>query len=116
MTSVSVSRERETSFPVPYFSSKYLNFTHPLVVTFDCPVWIFVLQLHSEERPRLEIKEGAPQSRVNEAFHCPDLSVVLFFPRHDFRFCAMQHRIHPRHGVVPTKAKRRQQLFGSTGG
>jgi hypothetical protein len=28
----------------------------------------------------------------------------------------MQHRIHPRHGVVPPKAKWRQQLFGSTGG
>src|SRR6266704_3290297 len=48
---------------------------------------------------------------MNEPFHSPDFTVLFFFPRGNFGLCAMQHGVHTRHRVGPTKAERRNQLI-----
>src|SRR5437773_6514134 len=48
---------------------------------------------------------------MEQSFYCPDVPILLFFPRGNLRFGTVQHRFHMRHRVVPTKAERWQQLI-----
>jgi len=48
---------------------------------------------------------------MKEPFNSPDFPVLFFFPRGNFCLCAVQHRFHARHRVVPPKPERRQQLI-----
>ncbi len=56
---VGVLRTRDQFTCSVLFIEVFANFSHPLVVALDRPVWIFILQFHSKECPFLEGKECA---------------------------------------------------------
>src|SRR6476469_1696871 len=43
---------------------------------------------------------------MDKPFYSPDVPVLFFLARGDFRFGAVQHRLHTRHRVVPTETER----------
>ena len=69
------------------------------------------LQFDLDEETFLELEQRALQSRLNQAFHGPDLAPFLLLATDDLRFRSHQHLFDFRGRIVPPKPERRQQLI-----
>src|SRR5206468_4492409 len=64
---ISIARSRNQFAGTELRVEVTANFAHPLVVPFDCPVRIFVLQFDSVQRALLESKQRALQTGMNQS-------------------------------------------------
>ena len=106
---VRVARARDQFSSAVFFVEELSQLSHPLIVTFDCPI-VFVQQLNAVEPSVLEREHRLLEARMHQPFHRPDLAAFFFLTRNDFGFGALEHRFHAGHRIIPAETKRREQI------